>query len=131
MPFAEPRPHRRPFHAHGEHSLSIDPSKKNLNLAVTSFTVANQDSRSHFARLVSIDGSDEEQLLRVLVPAETTKHFPFPHPLMVGVGRSLFAEDEVPGGWLSPMTVVGYEWLAADEPQTPSTLSRKGSVKRR
>lgn len=117
MPFAEPRPHRRPFHAHGEQQLTIEPSEKNLNLAVTSFTVANQDSSSHFAHLVSIGGSTKEQLLRVLVPAETTKHFPFPHPLMVGVGRSLLAEDEVPGGSLSPMTVVGYEWLAADDPK--------------
>ena len=117
MPFAEPRPHRRPFRVHGEQELTIVPTEKNLNLAVTSFTVANQDSRSHFARLVSIDGSTKEQLLRVLVPAEGTKHFPFPHPLMVGVGRSLLAEDEVAGGSLSPLTVVGYEWLAADEPE--------------
>ena len=118
MPFAEPRPHRRPFHAHGEHQVTIVPTQKNMNLAVTSFTVANQDSRSHFARLVSTDGSTKEQLLEVLVPAETTKHFPFPHPLMVGVGRSLLAEDVVTAsGTLSPITVVGYEWLAADEPQ--------------
>lgn len=125
MPFAEPRPHRRPFRVHGEHQISIDPSEKNLNLAVTSFTVANQDSRPHFSRLVSIDGSTKEQLLEVLVPAETTKHFPFPHPLMVGVGRSLLAEDEVPSGSLSPMTVVGYEWLAADDPKRKSLAREK------
>jgi hypothetical protein len=131
MRFAEPRPHRRPFHAHGEHQLTIVPTRNNMNLAVTSFTVANQDSRSHFARLVSTDGSTKEQLLEVLVAAETTKHFPFPHPLMVGVGRSLLAEDEVSSGSISPMTVVGYEWLAADEPQNLPTSSRRRSAKRR
>ena len=123
MPFAEPRPHRRPFRAHGEQQVTVVPTQKNLNLAVTSFTVANGDTRSHFARLVSVDGSSQEQLLQVLVPAETTKHFPFPHPVMVGVGRSLLAEDEVPGVSLSPITVVGYEWLAADE---PSGIRKKG-----
>ena len=123
MPFAEPRPHRRPFHAHGEQQVTVVPSQKNLNLALTSFTVANQDTRSHFARLVSTGGSTKEELLRVLVPAETTKHFAFPHPLMVGVGRSLLAEDQVPGGSLSPITVVGYEWLASDEPKAPPKKS--------
>jgi hypothetical protein len=130
MPFAEPRPHRRPFHAKGEQKLTIVPTRTSMNLAVTSFTVANNDSSPHFVRLVSTHGSNEELLLEVLVPGETTKHFPFPHPLMVGVGRSLVAEDEI-SGFLSPMTVVGYEWLPADEPQNLPASLRKKSTKRR
>ncbi|MGK2962232.1 MAG: hypothetical protein ACSLFK_08810 [Gemmatimonadaceae bacterium] len=115
MPFAEPRPHRRPFFAHGDRYLTVVPASQKMNLAVTSFTVANQDTRSHFVLLISTDGSSKVRLLEVLVPAESTMHIPFPHPLMVGAGRSLIAEDEASSPALAPMTVVGYQWLADDE----------------
>lgn len=123
MPFAEPRPHRRPFYAYGDRHLTIVPASQKVNLAVTSFTVANQDNRSHFVLLTSTDGSSKDPLLEVLIPAESTMHFPFPHPLMVGVGRSLVVDDEVSGPALAPMTVVGYEWIAGDD--RPAAFSLK------
>lgn len=122
MPFAEPRPHRRPFFAQGDKRITVVPARQSMNLAITSFTAANQDERSHFVQLISTDGlSQDRLLLEVLIPDGTTIHFPFPHPLMVGVGRSLIADDEVKVG-LCPMTVVGYEWLAADDTRNVISL---------
>jgi hypothetical protein len=125
MPFAEPRPHRRPFYAQGDNRIMVVPARQNMNLAVTSFTMANQDQRSHFVQLISTDGlSQDRLLLEVLIPSETTIHFPFPHPLMVGVGRSLIAEDEV-HDVACPMTVVGYEWLADDDTRSIISLFKR------
>jgi hypothetical protein len=119
MPFAEPRPHRRPFFAQGQGELTVAPSSARISLAVTSFTVANQDVNAHFARLTSASRTGQTLIMEVLVPGESTLHLPFPHPIMIGAGDTFFAIDEAPNGALFPMTVVGYEWLASDDEATP------------
>jgi hypothetical protein len=58
-------------------------------------------------------------MLEVLVPGGgTTFHLPFPHPIMVGAGRSLVVQGGIPGGGLEPVTVVGYEWIPSDDRPT-------------
>jgi hypothetical protein len=116
MPFAEPRPHRRPFHAQKDGALVVAP--KLGNLALTSLTVSNQDFEPHFVQVESTKGSNRKQLLMVLVPGGATLHFPFPHPIMVGAGRSLVVNDMSPTAALVPVTVVGYEWRPADDKST-------------
>jgi hypothetical protein len=118
MPFAEPRPHRRPFWAQAGGDLVVAPSNPRYQLAITSFTASNQDSEPHFVRFGSRGRAGETQILEALVPGETTMHLPFPHPIVLGAADSFFAEDERPDGALFPMTVVGYEWLATDDETT-------------
>jgi hypothetical protein len=113
MPFAEPRPNRRPFCAHDFSSVVVTP--KAGNLALTSLTISNQDDRAHFVDVLSTKGANVKRLLQILVPDTTTVHLPFPHPIMVGTGRSLSVSDLAGGPALFPITVVGYEWVATDD----------------
>jgi hypothetical protein len=116
MPFAEPRPHRRPFHAFKEFlPLTVKANRKGINLAVTSITVSNQSSTEKFVQVVSRGGDGDIKLLMVLVKGGQTLHFPFPHPLMVGETRKLVVIDMAPNGALFPATVIGYEWRATDD----------------
>ncbi|HEX3168535.1 MAG TPA: hypothetical protein VHQ93_19840 [Chitinophagaceae bacterium] len=114
MSFAEPRPHRRPFHAHTlSGPLTVSPRFTGGNLALTSFTVGSQDG-TRWVRLVSTKDDTEEILLEVYVPGSQTLHFPFPHPIMVGAGRTLSISPMDNTGAFLPMTVVGYEWNEKD-----------------
>src|SRR5215469_9423632 len=112
MAFAEPRPNRRPFHVFKDSSQwSIAPQLDNGNLAITSFTVSSQSGRARYVTFLSRKrGEDDYILLMVLVKGGDTLHFPFPHPMMVGTGRSLVAQVSLHTGALIQMTVVGYEW---------------------
>ena len=116
MPFAEPRPHRRPFHSFKiTMPLTVTPKHKNVNLAVTSITVSNQSEKEKFVKVVSRGGDGDNILLMVLVKGGQTLHFSFPHPIMVGEHRKLTVIDMVPNGALFPVTVVGYEWRSTDD----------------
>ena len=114
MPFAEPRPHRRPFHATtGTAPLTINPKQSAGNLAITSLTAASQDG-VQLVKLISKKNDDEQQLLEVYVTGAQTLHVPFPHPLMVGADRSLVVSTQSATGALMKITVVGYEWNQKD-----------------
>ena len=113
MPFAEPRPNRRPFCVHDDLSIIVTP--KAGNLALTSLTLSNQNNDSRFVYVSSVQGASTEYLMMVLVPGVTTVHLPFPHPIMVGTRRSLRVDAAGENLGLFPITAVGYEWVAADE----------------
>jgi len=116
MPFAEPRPNRRPIHAFKETlPLTVKPSRKGLNIAVTSITCSNQSSMDKFLKVVSRGGDGDKILLMPLVGGGQTLHFSFPHPIMVGEHRQLVVIDMLPNGALFPVTVVGYGWRDSDE----------------
>jgi len=116
MPFAEPRPHRRPFHAFKvTMPLTVTAKRKRVNLALTSLTVSNQSTTEKFVKVVSRGGAGDDVLLMVLIKGSQTMHFPFPHPIMVGESRRLVVTDTAPNGALFPVTVVGYEWRDADD----------------
>jgi hypothetical protein len=116
MPFAEPRPHRRPFHAFKTTMpLTVTAKHKNVNLALTSITVSNQSDKEKFVQVISRGGTGDIILLMVLVRGVQTLHFPFPHPIMVGEHRKLVVKDMAPNGALFPVTVVGYEWRSKDD----------------
>ena len=116
MPFAEPRPHRRPFHAFkATMPLTVTAKHRRVNLALTSLTISNQSTKEKFVKVVSRGGAGDNVLLMVLVAGTQTKHFPFPHPIMIGESRRLVVIDMAPNGALFPVTVVGYEWRDADD----------------
>jgi len=116
MPFAEPRPHRRPFHAFTRFlPLTVKARRKGVNLAVTSITVSNQDTQGKFVEVISRGGSGDITLLMFQVNGGQTSHLTFPHPLMVGETRRLVVLDLVPTGALFTCTVIGYEWKATDD----------------
>lgn len=116
MPFAEPRPNRKPFHAFaGNPPLTVGAKRKGGNLALTSFTVSSQGGKPRFVRVISRGGDGDNVLIEVLVEGGQTIHLPFPHPIMVGVSRKLVVKVMVNTGALLPVTVVGYEWNPTDE----------------
>ena len=116
MPFAEPRPHRRPFHAFKEIlPLIVSPSRKGLNLALTSVTISSQGGDERFVQVLSRGGTGDIVLLMVLVKGGQTIHLDFPHPIMVGEHRKLVVIEMKHTGALLPTTVAGYEWRAADD----------------
>jgi hypothetical protein len=116
MPFAEPRPHRRPFHAFTRFlPLTVKSTRKGVNLAVTSITLSNQAFDGKFVDVVSRGGDGDIKLMMVQVNGGQTLHLPFPHPLMVGETRKLVVINAVPDGALFTCTVIGYEWKASDD----------------
>ena len=125
MAFAEPRPHRRPFHAMtGTAPLTINPKQAGGNLAITSLTASSQDG-IRLIKLVSKKGDIETTLLEAYVPGGQTIHLPFPHPLMVGTGHSLIVSQQSSTGALMTITVVGYEW---NEKDTITLLYKVGKL---
>jgi hypothetical protein len=135
MPFAEPRPHRHWFRAYSDLSppgsppLIVAPKREGGNLAITSLTASNQDEDPLFVYMRSRNGSSDELLLMALVPGTDTLHLPFPHPLMVGVGRLLVVEGNSKGG-LFPVTVVGYDWVPSEDEAVGRTRSRSSQTRR-
>jgi len=122
MAFAEPRPHRRPFREWngGFASLVVAPKQLRGELAVTSLTLANQSTKARFIDVRSRN-SDEPpsggaMLMMVWLSGRSTLHLPFPHPLMVGPGRTLVVDTHQKAAKpLIPVTAVGYEWLRTDD----------------
>ena len=121
MAFAEPRPHRRPFcEWNGGFAPLVVAPKLRGELAVTSLTLANQSSKARFIDVRSRDSDDPpsggDMLMMVWLSGRSTLHLPFPHPLMVGSGRTLVVDThQKTDKPLIPVTAVGYEWLPKDD----------------
>ena len=114
MSFAEPRPHRRPFNASsGTAPLLVKPKTIGGNLALTSITASSQDGIRHL-RVLSKKAENEILLLNMYVQSGQTLHIPLPHPIMIGVDRTLEVSAMVNTGALLMITVVGYEWNEKD-----------------
>ena len=114
MPFLEPRPHRRPFHATTLMSeLTVSPKLNDGDLAITSFTGSSQSGNRMIIIVASKDGEDEI-LFKLYIPEGQTLHMAFPHPVMIGIGRTLKITPLDNTGGFMPMTVVGYEWNDKD-----------------
>jgi hypothetical protein len=97
--------------------MSVTLKTQRGNLALTSFTASNQGKSPKFAILASSrEGTEDEFLVMVMVPGRGTTHLAFPHPLLVGIGRSLVVTGTPePPKALFPVTVVGYEWVPSDD----------------
>ena len=113
MAFLEPSPHRRPFSMYDQLcSITLTPHRGG-DLAITSLTVSCQ-SINRAVIIKSVKDGDEQLLLRAYVLDSKDMHLTFPHPLMVGMDRTLVIAPEFNNGAFIHATVVGYEWNKKD-----------------
>jgi hypothetical protein len=90
-------------------------------LAITSFTVSNQDFDPHFVLLKFIDhAGNQVRIVTEPLVLQGSLHFAYPHPIVLPLfpsdSWSLEVEDEAPSAALLPITIVGYSYTVAVKP---------------
>jgi len=119
VPRVFPGPSPTPFHYQANpnpREIIFEAEKGRVQLAITSLTIALQDSDPHYVELVFVDDKDVETVLTEPLVQQGTLHLAYPHPLVLPLWPSkkwlVAIVDEAPSGALINATIIGYTFTA-------------------